>query len=128
MLNKVSHHAVIRYLDRVLGLPVDEWLVGLDHLGENMKAKHCCERAGLPVDAVKSVILCPAVLKAVQSRMTGSVKHDGFVYVLSGGGILTILTYRLYLRTMGSRYGAPREDRSKKRRKEKRRLLAEVEA
>ncbi|MDQ0132643.1 hypothetical protein J2T08_000544 [Neorhizobium galegae] len=129
MLDRVSYHAVIRYLDRVLGLPVDEWLVGMDHLAEDRKARLCCQRAGLPVDAVRNAILSPIVFLAVRSGISGAVKHDGFVFVLQRGSVLTVMPQRMYVRTMGSRYGSPREhqDRSKKRRKERRRLLALAE-
>jgi hypothetical protein len=126
MLERVSSHAVIRYLQRVLGLPVDEWTVGMDREPERVRCAHCCERAGLPVDAVRNTILTPVVSKAIELRMTGAVKCSGFVYVLEQGKVLTVMNPRMYLRTMGSRFGSPRQDPSKKRRKEKRRQLAGV--
>lgn len=125
MLNRVSSHCVIRYLERVLGLPVDEWLVGTDRMPESTRAAMCCERAGLPVDAVRAVILSSSVALAVKTNLTGAIKHEGFVYIVERGGVLTVMPRAMYLRTMGSRYGSPRTDPSKKRRKEKRRL-AEV--
>ena len=109
----------------MLGLPVAEWLAGKDHLPEHVKAEHCCARAGLPVAAVRSVIMSPAVSRVVAANLTAAIKHDGFIYIIERGGVLTVMTPRMYLRTMGSRHGSPRTDPSKKRRKEKRRL-AEV--
>lgn len=128
MLHRVSHHAVIRYLDRVLGLPVDAWLVGMEHKPESQRSLHCCERAGLPVDAVRSVIMHPAIARVCAAGFVDvAVRLDGFVYIIQDGNVITVLTHGIYLRTMGSRYGQPRVDKSKKRRKEKRRLLALAE-
>jgi hypothetical protein len=128
MLERVTYHACIRYLERVLGLPVDAWLIGREHWPENLRAQHCCERAGLPVDAVKAAILCEPVMRALRSGVTTALKHDGFVYLLRAGVVCTVQTRAIYLNTMSSRYGPPRFDKSKKRRKEKRRLeMAGVE-
>lgn len=128
MLEKVTFHAVVRYLERVLGLPVDEWLVGHEHMNEFDKAHLCCERAGLPVDAVKATIMHPAIARVCLAGFDEvAVRLDSFVYIIKGGVVATVLTPKIYMGTMGSRYGAPRFDPSKKRRKQKRRLaMAEV--
>lgn len=130
MHNHVTYHACLRYLERVLGLPVGVWLIGMEHLPENLRAQHCCERAGLPVDAVKAAIMQPAILRICLAGFDEvAVRLDGFVYIIKHGVVATVLTPRIYMGTMGSRYGAPRIDRSKKRRREKKRLAAaEVDA
>lgn len=129
MLERVSFHAVIRYLDRVLGLPVEDWLDGRETLPEYVKAMHCCERAGLPVEAVRATIMSPAIARVCAAGFEEvAVRLDGFVYIIKDGIVATVLTHGLYISTMGSRHGSPRRDPSKKRRKEKRRReLAEVE-
>jgi hypothetical protein len=93
VLLRVSHHSVIRYLERVLGLPVDEWLVGCDHLNDYGKAQIACERAGLPVDAVRLSMLIEPVLKAMQTRSSQKAKiitRDA-IYVVTGGNLVTVL-------------------------------------
>ena len=96
MLDRVSSHAILRYLERVLGLPVDEWLVGMDAELESKRVAVACERAGLPVDAVRELILHPAVLRVVASGFADCiVRLDGFAYVIKSGRVITILTGRM---------------------------------
>lgn len=125
----VSHHAVIRYLDRVLGLPVDEWLAGKEHMPEWQRCAICCERAGLPVDAVRATMMHPAIARVCAAGFDDvAVRLDGFVYIVKEGVVITVLTAKLYIATMSSRHcSVPQRDPSKKRRKLRRRLeLAEA--
>lgn len=96
MLEAVSCHAVIRYLERVLGLPVAEWLAGADHLDEHQRAVLCCERAGLPVAAVRQSILSRPVMMAILAGFRQViVRHEGFAYVIRSGKLVTIVTERM---------------------------------
>lgn len=93
MLSSVSYHAVLRYLERVLGLPVDAWTAGMAGKNDLQKALHCCGCAGLPVDAIKQSILVPPVIRAMQSKLPNvTVRHDGFAYIVGYGTVRTILT------------------------------------
>lgn len=96
MLERVSCHAVIRYLERVLGLPVDEWLAGLGHLDELARAELCCERAGIPPAAVRQSILTRPVIAAMLAGFQHViVRHEGFAYVIRSGTLVTIVTERM---------------------------------
>jgi hypothetical protein len=98
----VTFHACIRYLERVLNLPVDEWLAGQDHLNEFDRAVLCCERAGLPVDAVKQSVLCKPVLYACLSGFQNViVRCDNLAYVIRDGRVATILTERMRDKRIG---------------------------
>lgn len=96
MIEAVSCHAVIRYLERVLGLPVAEWLAGADHLDEHARAELCCERAGLPVAAVRQSILSRPVIMAILAGFEQViVRYEGFAYVIRSGKLVTIVTERM---------------------------------
>jgi hypothetical protein len=93
LIYRVSSHAVIRYLERVLELPVDAWLKGKESLGEHIKAAHVCECAGLPVDAVRLSMLIDPVVKAMRSKSSQKAKvvtRDA-IYVISDGNLITVL-------------------------------------
>lgn len=91
-LSKVTYHAIFRYLERVLGLPVDEWLVGTELLPDRERVAIACERAGLPVDAVRELILSKPVLLVIAAGFKDCVvRIDGFSYVISGGKVTTVL-------------------------------------
>jgi hypothetical protein len=116
MLEAVSCHAVIRYLERVLGLPVAEWLRGKDHLSENLKVEHCCEQAGLPVAAVRLSMLTPAVIRQMQRcdpQKAKVITSDG-IFVVVEGRVITVLSPHM------------RAYRKKKYKPHKSRQLAEV--
>lgn len=96
MRSHVSNHAVIRYVERVLGHPVDEWLAGAGNLREAERAVMVCNRAGLPIDAVRELILCRPVLVAVMAGFGQViVRYEGFAYVVRSGIVATILTERM---------------------------------
>jgi len=97
MESSVSYHAVIRYLERVLGLPVADWLREIGDLTENLKAELCCERAGLPVAAVRQSVLIDPVKKAVIAGFQQViVRYDGYAYVVRSGKVVTIVTERMH--------------------------------
>lgn len=85
MLERVTLHAVLRYLERVLALPVDAWLGEMPPgISETARVMSCCERAGLPVDAVRSSVLCKPVLLVVTAGFKDTVvRFDGFAYVVT---------------------------------------------
>lgn len=117
MLERVTYHACVRYLERVLGLPVDEWLIGHDHLNEFDKAHLCCERAGLPVDAVKQSVLCTPVLHACLAGFKNCVvRCDNLAYVIREGRVATILTDRMRDKRIGLLDKVKTTDRSSMRR------------
>lgn len=127
MLSCVTYHAVVRYLERVLHLPVESWLVGMEHNTHEFQAMECCRRADLPIEAVRSAVLSPAVLRALSCGLSKiNLIHDDAVYVIDGGRVVTILSIPIYDNMMRRRYGPRMEDKSKKRRKAMRRL-AEVD-
>ncbi|TBY40859.1 hypothetical protein [Rhizobium leguminosarum] len=97
MLERVSLHAVLRYLERVLSLPVDAWLAEMPAgTSEARRVLSCCERAGLPVDAVRSSVLCRPVMLAVTAGFKDTVvRFGGFCYVIRDGAVVTILTERM---------------------------------
>lgn len=141
MLDRVTHHATIRYLQRVLNLPVDEWLPELAHLNEKEKALACCERAGLPVDAVKELIMSPAVQRVCQAGFQNvCVRLDQHAYIVRSGFVVTVLTDEMRDERIGqlgkirqqSRDSMRREilkknRRSKGKHKNRDRRLAEVD-
>lgn len=93
MLERVSCHAVIRYLERVLHLPVAEWLLGCDHLPADLQEKICCERADLPTEAVRLAMLTPPVIRQMNrndSRKAKVITSDA-IYVVVSGRIITVL-------------------------------------
>lgn len=113
----VTYHAVIRYLQRVLDLPVDDWLVGQDHLSEFDRAFLCCERAGLPVDAVKQSVLCTPVLYACNAGFKNCVvRCDNLAYVIREGRVATILTDRMRDKRIGLLDKVKTADRTSMRR------------
>lgn len=93
MSKHVSHHAVIRYVERVLGHDVEPWLVGMDQAKEEDRAAHCCTMAGVHLAAVRELILCPPVLTACAAGFKNvTVRFEGFAYVILDGKVVTILT------------------------------------
>jgi hypothetical protein len=93
MLERVSSHAVIRYLERVLCLPVDDWCSDREFPHDRAKAEFCCERAGLPVDAVKLCMLTDDVLRAMGSRTAtrGRLVTKECIYIFRDGNLITLL-------------------------------------
>ncbi len=92
MLERVTYHAIFRYLERVLGLPVDEWLAGTELLPDRERVAIACERAGLPVDAVRELILSKPVMRVVAAGFKDCVvRLDGYSYVIKDGKVATIL-------------------------------------
>ncbi len=92
MLERVTYHAILRYLERVLGLPVNEWLVGTELLPDRERVAMACERAGLPVDAVRELILSKPVLRVVEAGFKDCVvRLDGFAYVIRNGRVATVM-------------------------------------
>jgi hypothetical protein len=93
MLDRVTFHAIFRYLERVLGLPVDEWLAGTELLADRERVAIACERARLPVDAVRELILSRPVLAVVAAGFKDCVvRLDGFSYVIRNGRVATVMT------------------------------------
>lgn len=93
MLDRVTHHATIRYLQRVLALPVDDWCAGQTFQNDKDRAAFCCERAGLPVDAVKELIMSRPVQLMCQAGFENvCVRFEGFAYIIRSGFVVTILT------------------------------------
>jgi hypothetical protein len=93
MSKHVSHHAVIRYVERVLGHDVEPWLVGMDMAKEEDRASHCCIMAGVHLAAVRELILCPPVRTACAAGFKNvTVRFEGFAYVILDGKVVTILT------------------------------------
>ncbi|MBY3162098.1 hypothetical protein HFO65_15800 [Rhizobium laguerreae] len=94
LMSKVTLHAVRRYLERVLSLPVDAWLAEMPvGISETARVLSCCERAGLPVDAVRASVLCRPVMLAVAAGFKDTVvRIEGFCYVIRDGFVVTILT------------------------------------
>jgi hypothetical protein len=97
MLSQVTLHAVRRYLERVLALPVDAWLAEMPAgISETARVLSCCERAGLPVDAVRASVLCRPVMLVVAAGFKDTViRTGGFCYVVRDGCVVTILTERM---------------------------------
>ena len=93
MLERVSYHACVRYLERVLRLPVADWLSGKDHLNEKAKAEHCCECAGLPVDAVRLAMLTPPVIRQMNRYDANKAKviTTEAIFVVVEGRVVTVL-------------------------------------
>lgn len=94
MLDRISYHAVIRFLERAHGLPVAVWLNGTEHFNERTRAEHCCTHAGLTVADVRASILTPALTRIMEYATKGRVtlRMAGLVYVIDGGNLVTILT------------------------------------
>lgn len=93
MLEAVSAHAVIRYLERVLRLPVAEWVRGVPMLDERKQAEYCCGRAGLTSQAVRLAILAPAVERALSAgAIKAKVVTETAIYVVERGKVITVLT------------------------------------
>jgi len=96
MRDHVTNHAVIRYIERVLGLPVDEWLTDKRHLSEDRRAMFCCHKADLPARLVREMVLCAPVRAAVACGFQQVVvRFEGFAYVIREGRVVTILTERM---------------------------------
>lgn len=93
MLSRVSYHAVMRYLERVLGCPVPDWLDGKEYLNPRGQAEFACAAAGLSLDEVRRAMLVPAVERVI-AGVTGrvSVRCDHVVYVIKDGVVTTIKT------------------------------------
>ncbi|MBB3313659.1 hypothetical protein FHT78_005453 [Rhizobium sp. BK196] len=93
MLDRVTNHAVLRYLQRVLNLPVDDWCAGQPFSCDRERVAFCCERAELPVDAVKELIMSkPVMLMCMAGFQNVCVRLDGFAYIIRQGFVVTILT------------------------------------
>lgn len=129
MLDHVSYHACIRYLDRVLGLPVADWLVGTEHLNEKLRAELCCERAGVPVAEVRKAILSKPVALAILSNFCDvTVRYEGFAYIIKNRIVVSIYTAAMRKRdlrhdrpaTTQSRPSAKRDIHKAQRRNRKR--------
>jgi hypothetical protein len=141
MRSSVSFHAIIRYVQRVLGEPVSDWLVGTERMNEEARARICCQRAGVPYGAVIDLVLCPPVLAAcVAGFKEVIVRYEGFAYVVRTGRVISILTEEMHDRTTGrlsrlrtdNRKSARRdiiknERRMKGRNRSRNRRMAEVE-
>lgn len=87
----VSFHAVTRYVQRVLGVEVvigaDEWPADT-HRGVYEARRHA-DTVGLTIDAVRRMILTPAVAVAAAMKMS-SVSTREFQAVLQDGVVVTI--------------------------------------
>lgn len=93
MHSAVTHHAALRYMQRGLGLPIEQWLKGKDSMREADKLALCCKLAELPVDAVRELVLCPAVKRVLACGFNEvTVRLDRLAFVIKGGKVVTVLT------------------------------------
>ncbi|PYE25073.1 hypothetical protein C8J32_10426 [Rhizobium sp. PP-CC-3A-592] len=92
MLDRVTNHACLRYMERVLGHPVETWLAGRSPMREADKVALCCNLAGLTVNGVRELVLHPAVLRMIACGFRQvTVRLDGFAYVIQDGKVITVL-------------------------------------
>ncbi|NHT75911.1 hypothetical protein G8E10_09485 [Rhizobiaceae bacterium CRRU44] len=93
MLERVTAHAVLRYLERVLHEPVQQWLADQPPMRECQKLALCCERAGLPADAVRLSMLTQPVINALNTKRSQktTLVTENAVYVIDGRKIITVL-------------------------------------
>jgi hypothetical protein len=78
----------------VLHEPVQQWLADQPPMRECDKVSLCCERAGLPADAVRLAMLTEPVINALstaRSHKATLVTTDA-VYVIAGRKIITVLS------------------------------------
>lgn len=93
MSKYVSHHAVIRYVERVLGHDVEPWLVGMDLAKAEERAAHCCTMAGLHIAAVRELILSAPVRAAcIAGFKQVTIRYEGFAYIILNGTVVTVLS------------------------------------
>lgn len=103
---RVSYHAVMRYVQRVLFVHVaapDALTPDLSWYSETMAEMHC-RAAGLTVEQIRAVILTPMVSYACQCNLTVAY-HEDFVAKVREGVVVTIVPRRkpLFVRRPAAR-------------------------
>ncbi|MBB4066775.1 hypothetical protein [Gellertiella hungarica] len=92
MHERISSHAVLRYMERVMRLPVQEWIGDDDTLPENLKVLRCCQRARLSLHDICNEILHPAVKLVMDSGFANcKVRLDRITYVVKDGHLITVM-------------------------------------
>lgn len=90
--DRISYHAVMRYVQRVLDVHVaapDTLTPNLSWYSETMARMHC-KAAGLTVEQIRSLILTPMVSYACQRNLTVAY-HEDFVAKVREGVVVTIV-------------------------------------
>lgn len=93
--DRISYHAVMRYVQRVLNVHVvapDTLTPNLSWYSETMAEMHC-RAAGLTVAQIRSLILTPMVIFACKQGLTVAY-HDEFVAKVRDGVVVTIVPRR----------------------------------
>lgn len=92
----VTFHAVTRYVQRVLNVTLDAAVIAMVETGvrpwdrQRAVAEAHCEAAGLTLEQVRALIMCPAV--AIASKMRASqVSTADFQAKLCNGVVTTIV-------------------------------------
>ena len=89
---RVSFHAVTRYVQRVLDVHVaapDTLTHDMSWYSETLARLHC-KAAGLTVEQVRALILTPMVSYACRQRLTVAY-HDDFVAKVREGVVVTVV-------------------------------------
>lgn len=87
-LSRLSHHAVTRYVQRVLGVTVT---VDPDLEGSAMEALAHCEAASTTPAAIEKTVVTPAVVAAIELGATKIKQPYGVLVIGQHGVIVTIL-------------------------------------
>lgn len=106
MLERVSYHAVLRFLERVLDCDVAAWLASGSADGPEAEAQLCCERAGVSVDDVRTAILSPGVRVALSMASPDpnsviTVLSDDHAFIVRNAVVVTVTTKDMHRRSRG---------------------------
>jgi hypothetical protein len=83
---RVSYHAVTRYVQRMLGIFVD---VPEDTPSKKIALQHCAA-AGTTIAEVRAVLIPPAVLYAIVAGFKG-FRYGGIEYTVTSTGIIATI-------------------------------------
>lgn len=92
MHERVSSHAILRYMERVMRLPVQEWVGGDDTLPENLKVARVCQRAKVSAYEICQQILNPSVVAVMKAGFANcKIKQGRITYVVKDGHLITVM-------------------------------------
>lgn len=88
--SRLSHHAVTRYVQRVLGVTVT---VDPAFEGSEMEALAHCEAAGTTPAALEKTVVTPAVVAAIEMGAT-KIKQSYGTMVIGRYGVIVTIRFR----------------------------------
>lgn len=99
MNDKITYHAIIRFLERVMNIDVTQFIGEVSAAKDKEQATIACQRAGTSIEHIRSLIMQSPAGEALLAGFTQvNVHYEGSTYVIDQGILKTILEHQMWLK------------------------------